>query len=319
MRIEVFKNFIWIAGLSTAFTVAASVSSAQNPPVVNPQEAARQERIRAEAARRDIEVRLARLRSLGDRSSSDIFTPRQISADVADLYRGPTKDELKSLAALPEDYARFEPFLSKKGTGLVRLVMDADCGDGTMTVSVTAACVKYSMPGNGSSFSFRETGYRMRRLADIQYWDGNFIAPGILQHSFLSAIGDIPLEGVTLSTSGLAPLISFVPVRTMEDAALAKQQIHEGWQAGGFYYSDHVRAVESMTYVMRSVAYRGRVDRAIGGYPYNELNFDRRLDITIAFRLVRMHDDGSVTILWKELARQDSPKLAPMAAVRRTE
>jgi hypothetical protein len=51
------------------------------------------------------------------------------------------------------------------------------------------------------------------------------------------------------------------------------------------------------------------VPRAVRGISYNELDFDKRRDVIVAFRVVRMDPDGSISILWKQLADGESPKL----------
>jgi hypothetical protein len=45
------------------------------------------------------------------------------------------------------------------------------------------------------------------------------------------------------------------------------------------------------------------------GVSYNLLDGDKRVDVTLAFRVIRIGEDGSVTILWKELQRKEAPKL----------
>ena len=59
---------------------------------------------------------------------------------------------------------------------------------------------------------------------------------------------------------------------------------------------------------MRSIAYRGNYYRAIDGFLYDELDFDKRKDVTVAFRIIR-RDEESVTIIWKQLVEKDSPKV----------
>lgn len=59
---------------------------------------------------------------------------------------------------------------------------------------------------------------------------------------------------------------------------------------------------------MRSIPYKDNYYRAIDGFLYDELDFDKRKDITITFRIVH-HDEESVTIIWKQLAEKDAPKV----------
>ena len=44
------------------------------------------------------------------------------------------------------------------------------------------------------------------------------------------------------------------------------------------------------------------------GFVYDELDFDERRDLTVAFRIVR-RDAESVTILWKIISNQKSPAI----------
>jgi hypothetical protein len=36
---------------------------------------------------------------------------------------------------------------------------------------------------------------------------------------------------------------------------------------------------------------------------------DKRVDLTISFRIIRKDADGSITLIWKELATKDVPEL----------
>ena len=81
-----------------------------------------------------------------------------------------------------------------------------------------------------------------------------------------------------------------------------------GIENDGFFYCRNLEASENTTYVLRSIAYRGSYYRAIEGFVYDELDFDERRDVTVAFRIVR-RDSESVTILWKILENQKSPAI----------
>nr|MBA3334881.1 hypothetical protein [Acidobacteriota bacterium] len=87
------------------------------------------------------------------------------------------------------------------------------------------------------------------------------------------------------------------------------RQLSEGVFSDGFQYRRGFYAVENTTYVLRSIAYDGKYFRAVEGVAYNEFAFDKRRDVTVAFRIVRKDSDGSVTILWKEILRKNSPKI----------
>jgi hypothetical protein len=266
----------------------------------------------------DVQIRA---RQLPPREPATVFNPQKapgvqlrqvppaVLQNVRSLYREPTDKELESLQPAEEDRVKYAAFLRQRGTGIVRLVEDSGCGDGTRIISAATPCVQYSMPGNGAFYSFREANYRLSRLADIRFSSGNFGVAGVLRHGILTGIGDIPLEQVRLNSKGIDHLNKFAPAGKFSDAVKMGEELRKGSEKNGYYYAQEVRAVESMTYVIRSVAYRGSVYRSVGGYVYDELDFDKRVDITTAFRIIRKHDDGSITLLWKELDRKQSPVL----------
>ncbi|MEP6903577.1 MAG: hypothetical protein ABJA66_17775 [Actinomycetota bacterium] len=39
------------------------------------------------------------------------------------------------------------------------------------------------------------------------------------------------------------------------------------------------------------------------------LDGDNRIDLTLAFRVIRKEPDGGITLLWKEIERQKSPPI----------
>ncbi len=49
--------------------------------------------------------------------------------------------------------------------------------------------------------------------------------------------------------------------------------------------------------------------RSVSGIEYNEMNFDKRNDITVVFRVVEKDPNGDLTILWKEITRKTSPEI----------
>lgn len=230
---------------------------------------------------------------------------------VQPLYRKPTRKELTTVAPDPDLIKKFEAFLAQENTGIFKLIVDAGCAENVNVVTATEKCLKFSMPGAGNSYSFRVQNYRIRRLADLTLWDEKLFVTGILAHGILVDIGDVLLENTTLQTAGTKFLNEFQPAVDLNGARTIDKQLIAGVTKDGFLYRRGLAAVENTTYVLRSIAYNGKVMRAVRGIIYNELEFDKRKDVTVAFRIVRRDPDGSLTLLWKELSVKDSPKIKP--------
>lgn len=235
--------------------------------------------------------------------------PGNAQKAITDQYRKPNKEELETLKVSPADKEKYAAFLRQPDTGLIKLAADLKCADNTKVVVATPDCLKYTMPGAGSSYSFRTENYRIQRLADLIYTDNSFQVTGALTHGFLVRIGDVPLEKVSLQTEGLKYLVDFKPTVDYAEAKKIADEFVKGVSKDGFLYRRGLNAVEDTTYVLRVVAYDGRLNRAVQGTTYNELDFDKRKDVIVAFRIVSRDADGGVTILWKKLAEKDAPKL----------
>lgn len=232
-----------------------------------------------------------------------------LQKNISPLYRKPSKKELQMVAPRAELFEKYAEFLRQPNTGLIKLIDDKGCAENTKVVVASEDCLKYTMPGAGSSYSFRTENYRIPRLADLTFTDNSFQATGVLLHGIFVKIGDVPLENVTLESAGLKYLVEFQPEVDYDKAKQIDERLSKGIEQDGFIYRRGFYAVEDMTYVLRSIAYDGKYMRAVGGITYNELNFDKRKDIIVAFRIVDKDAEGSVTILWKELQEKDSPSV----------
>lgn len=300
------KNFILF--LVLIFSAIISLNAQQpgaTPGTPTPAEQAQQTLRRQQETNRRFEA----LRSLGEYNRRINNSVRSAALQtINNIYRKPNKEESKLLAAEKDDLKKYAPFLRGSDTGLTKLMMDRGCAEYTSVLNVSEECRKYTMPGAGSSFSFRTENYRIRRLADLTYREDGFYSPAVLSHSILVNIGDFPLEQTTMQTNGVKFLTDFETVTEFEKAREIDKQINDGIENGGFFYSRKAEAAENTTYILRVVAYRGSYFRAAWGFVYDELDFDDRRDVTVAFRIVR-RDAESATILWKILANQKSPAI----------
>ena len=224
-------------------------------------------------------------------------------------YRQPTDEEMKVLAPDEADAAKYKGFARKKKSGLLKLVSDSGCSATPGLVKATEECAKYTMPGAGSAYSFRERKYRLIRLSDLNFKKNAFLALGVLTHGIMVNLGDVSLEDVDLNTPGVEYISRFKTARTMNKAGEIANKLMRGMKNEGFVYGSILRTKPDSTYVLRSIAYRGEAFQKAAGIVYNELDFDKRRDILIAFRVVSFVPGESVTIIWKELKTSKSPKI----------
>lgn len=229
--------------------------------------------------------------------------------EVKEFYRKPTKKELSLVAVDKTDERKYADFLKQNNTGISRLMPDHGCNGLLKKKSDDKMCEKLTMPGGGSAFSFRRETYQFWELADLLFDGKNFYSLGGLSQGFLVNLGNISLSEVTLQTKGIGYLADYVPAENMDGAIGQNNKFATGVKNGDFIYRKALPAEPDATYVLRSVAYKGEVMREFKRIPYNELDFDERKDVIVAFQFIRKADDGSVTILWKKLRENDSPKL----------
>ena len=80
-------------------------------------------------------------------------------------------------------------------------------------------------------------------------------------------------------------------------------------QIGSFIYGPEVPVNLGHAYVLRSVAYKGKILKGNRSNNVNLLAEDERKDVTVVFRPLRRMDDGSIILLWKELGRASPPEI----------
>lgn len=245
----------------------------------------------------------------GDRIAARLAIMQKL---IRPLYRKPSKKELELVEPGAELFNKHAEFLRQENTGLTKFINDKGCAENTKVVVASSDCLKYTMPGAGSSFSFRTESYRISRLADVTFTDNSFQAGGNFIHGIFVNIGDVPVEEVTLQTAGLKYLTEFAPETDYEKSKAIDRQLIKGIKQDDFLYRRGLYIAENTTFVLRSIAYNGKYMRAASGVTYNELDFDKRKDVIVAFRIVEKDADGNVTILWKVLQEKDAPELKPV-------
>ncbi len=226
------------------------------------------------------------------------------------IYRRPGKEETSVLAVAEAVSARYAAFLKQPNAGIVKLNAESSCiSDADAVVVASEKCIAFKMPGSGASYSFRTESYRLPRLSDVILLNGVFKTGGVLQQVVMTDIGDFPIEDVTLESAGMKFLTNLKPVRDSDEFLQFDGETAKGIEANGFMYRKGHPVKENATFVLRSIAYRGTYVRSIDGISYDELDFDKRRDVIVVFRVVDKDPAGNITILWRRLADVEAPKL----------
>jgi hypothetical protein len=247
-----------------------------------------------------------------ERSREARLTERRASIfkqNIKPLYRKLTKSELKLMAPMAEDLKTFASLLKLPNTGLAKFVNTAECAEDTEVLSALPKCHAYYFPGAGASFSFRERRHRLRRLSDLLLAGENFYSPGVLMQGILVNLGQVPIEQITIGHRVVKTLTNFETAKTIPIAQKEWDMFAAGVEKDGLLFKSNMPVRVGETYLLRSIAYRGRFIRTVSQVVYNEIDYDDRKDIIVAFQVIRKDADESVTIFWKELRSNDSPRL----------
>ena len=275
------------------------------PPPPNPNIARERER-----EWQEIRGRLDRLDLLRRRVHREKTAPNVVvDPSVIKIYRESTKEERTLLAPEIEDANKHRQFLIQPKSGMMKLVIDLGCDELSNKNPGGKICDSFSMPGGGSAYSFRRNDYQFWRLADLLYDGKSFLAFGQMSQGFLLNIGDVPLNDLTRNTKGLDFVFAFVPENTVAGSERQHKQFVDGLLVDDRLYKKFLPAVENNTYILRSVAFKGVAAREERGFKFNELEFDKREDVIVAFRVVRKDFNATATLLWKILRSKPSPVL----------
>lgn len=176
-----------------------------------------------------------------------------------------------------EDFVAFGDFLEQPATGLIRL-MPREKYDGKML-----------MRGGGSYFSFTKLTNAYSSVSDIGL-EQNTLRAGFAgaNFGFLTVIGDVPVDSVTLDQAGVSYLAALNTPTTEAEAREQQRRAGLGFEADGFFYKNALPVAANTTYALRSTSFT-------------------QADVLVAFRVTRQDVDGSLILAWKILKKFFGP------------
>jgi hypothetical protein len=211
------------------------------------------------------------------------------------------------------DAGRYEGLLKGDRTGIFKLFPDLGCISKTV-ISVAGECERF-VPMS-SSFTFRTNAYGDDIYHDIHFENDRISSKSFFSQGIFGVIGEEPIEGITLAHPALGFLGEFPTATDPTMAAQFAEQLQAGVDSGGYKYADHVIPRENVTYALRMIAYRLENvlkplsdDTTRNELMFHSLAFDKRVDITVVFRVLTRDENGGLTIVWKELDRKSARKI----------
>lgn len=289
-----------------ALNCATAAQVVMPSPTPTPRPGSREAALSPNAADRDAFNRLQTMDMMVNRTRSD---SHPLLDQKKGMYRRPGKEEIAPLVVEPRLLQTYADLLKQKDTGIVKLNSNFSCFSDSGNIVASEACLPFKMPGAGMAYSFRTESYRLPRLADLILLGETFRTGGIYQQVTMTEIGDVPLESLTLESNGLRYLANLIPARDSDEFTRLDGQITAGIENGGYRFSKENQVKNVTTYAMRSIAYRGKYMRVLDKVEYNELEYDKRRDVIVAFRVVDKDPAGNITIIWKQLKDVEAPIL----------
>jgi hypothetical protein len=183
------------------------------------------------------------------------------------------------LAPAASDALKYGDFLKQQDTGLCRL-LPREVFDGLLPTR-----------GGGAYYSFTKRSNSYNSTPQIELGQGHLsVGFAGADYGYLTSLGDVPLEGVTLEHDAAQFLVSLKTPSAEPAAREAHRKVAGGFEGSGYVYKTNLPALVNSTYIVRAISY-GEVDTLV------------------AFKVVRQDSDGSMVLLWKTLKTFPIPQL----------
>lgn len=195
--------------------------------------------------------------------------------------------EKSFLSPSEEDQVQYAAFLRMPNTGLVRLLPREKFDAEAYTDKERAIVVR----GGGAYYSFTRLTHEYGLSTDIGLEQNQFqVGFAGADYGFLTNLGDFPLESINAEAPAVTLFADYKAAREEALARTEQRRLSQGTEIDGVSVKTHLPVKSNSTYLLRSINYR-------------------ESDVLVAFRVVRIDSDGSVTIVWKLLKKYETPKL----------
>ena len=190
------------------------------------------------------------------------------------------------LSPSEEDRNSYAEFLRGPDTGLIRLLPRETYDDNANKDKKNIVT-----RGGGAYYSFTRLTHEYGYGSDIQLSrDQLSVGFAGADYGFLTNLGDVPLESVSLETPAANVFAGYNPPTEEPKVRLEQRRFGMGADLQGISVSRHIPLKLNSTYLLRSIC----IDET---------------DILVAFRVVRIDSDKSAILLWKMLKKYPKPTM----------
>jgi hypothetical protein len=202
----------------------------------------------------------------------------QLRKQIDSLRNELKEKEAQFLAPSDADRAAYSDFLSRRDSGICRLVAKPDFDDKLIR-------------GGGAFYSFTQSSNDYNSDVQVGLGDGRF-STGFAgaNYGYITDLGDVPLDAMTAEHPAVRDLAALVTPSAEPDARSEQRRSGDGLRLGNHVFGRMTGASVDHTYILRCVSYS-------------------QSDTLVAFRVVRQDDDGSLILIWKILNRFPTPQL----------
>jgi hypothetical protein len=265
--------------------------------------------------RRVNEARLmnARFNPLREMSEGNLNRGRTLRRE----YEANMKKAKKYVAPNSSYQTEYKSLLSLPDAGIIKLLPNKPCEP--VGKKAIKQCPQNFIAGNGRYFSFRLKDYVLDKWADLEILNDFFVSNGLDNQGVLVNLGDVNLDGLSLTSKGIEFLTNFAPSTKVDEINKQYMQLLNEIEVDGFRYSKALPIETSKTYALRVVAYERDVDAALTEEQkkitkdpelrrllFDPLRDDTRQDVIAVFRVLEKSKEGTI-IIWKVLQRKNAP------------
>ena len=224
-------------------------------------------------------------------SSLTSLAQTQTRQDILDEIKAKRAElvalEKSYLAPAEDDQLQYAEFLRTPNSGLVRLLPREKFDTESYTDQTRAIVTR----GGGAYYSFTKLRHEYGFATDIELAQNQFtVGFAGLDYGFLTNLGDVPLENLSVESSAVALFAAYKPPHEEPLVRAEQMRFGQGSEIEGVQAKRNMPVKLNSTYLLRSMTFR-------------------EADVLVAFRVVRIDSDGSVTLLWKLLKKFEAPNI----------